>query len=249
MSTPSARRTRCRSSRSPTTSWDGSVTSRPTATRAIGGLVTAVDRRLDDPDPRRMLRSSAYLGGVDLNHYWGNQRWALDAFVTGSLVQGDPAAIAAHPALAGPLLPAARRRALLAGHDPDLAGGLQRGGLADQALGPLARQRHAAGQEPGLRDQRRGLRGLHQPARGGDRHRLRRVPAGPSVPELPGGSCSPPTSGTTTGTGSPSTSGSTRRSGSRTSGRPGSSRTSTRPRATTISRAAARSRSRHPHAS
>ena len=97
---------------------------------AVGGLVTAVDRRLDDPTSPRMLRSSAYVGGVDFNHYWADQRWALDAFLTGSVVRGDPAAIAAHPAHAGPLLPAARRRALLAGHDPDLARGLQRGRLA-----------------------------------------------------------------------------------------------------------------------
>ena len=62
---------------------------------AVGGLVTAVDRRLDDPDLAAMLRSSAYLGGVDLNHYWAGQRWALDAFLTGSVVQGDPAAITA----------------------------------------------------------------------------------------------------------------------------------------------------------
>jgi len=41
-----------------------------------------------------MLRSSAYLGGLDVNWYWANQSWVLDAFVTGSLVRGDPPAIA-----------------------------------------------------------------------------------------------------------------------------------------------------------
>ena len=61
---------------------------------AIGGLLTAVDRRLGDSTLAGLLRSSAYLGGVDFNHYWGNQTWAFDAFVTGSLVRGDPAAIA-----------------------------------------------------------------------------------------------------------------------------------------------------------
>jgi uncharacterized protein DUF5916 len=60
---------------------------------AIGGLFTAVDRRLDDPTLAGMLRSSAYLAGADLNHYWANQGWVFDAFVTGSLVRGDPAAI------------------------------------------------------------------------------------------------------------------------------------------------------------
>jgi hypothetical protein len=62
--------------------------------RAAGALFTAVDRRLDDPTLAGLLRSSAYLGGVDFNRYWANQGWVLDGFVTGSLVRGDPAAIA-----------------------------------------------------------------------------------------------------------------------------------------------------------
>jgi len=62
--------------------------------RAIGGLLTAVDRRLGDATLAGLLRSSAYVGGVDFNHFWGNQGWALDGFVTGSLVRGDTAAIA-----------------------------------------------------------------------------------------------------------------------------------------------------------
>ncbi|HEX3233954.1 MAG TPA: DUF5916 domain-containing protein [Gemmatimonadales bacterium] len=61
--------------------------------RAIGGLFTSVDRRLDDSALAGLLRSSAYLAGVDVNRYWANQGWAFDAFVTGSLVRGDPAAI------------------------------------------------------------------------------------------------------------------------------------------------------------
>jgi len=61
--------------------------------RAIGGLLTAVDRRLDDPTLAGLLHSSAYLGGVDLNRFWGDQSWALDGFLTGSVVRGDPAAI------------------------------------------------------------------------------------------------------------------------------------------------------------
>jgi uncharacterized protein DUF5916 len=61
---------------------------------AMGGLLTAVDRRLDDSALAGLLRSSAYLAGVDLNRYWDNQGWVLDGFVTGSLVRGDPAAIA-----------------------------------------------------------------------------------------------------------------------------------------------------------
>jgi hypothetical protein len=62
--------------------------------RAIGMLLTAVNRRLDDSTLTGMLRSSGYVGGVDFNRYWKNQTWAVDGFVTGSLVRGDPAAIA-----------------------------------------------------------------------------------------------------------------------------------------------------------
>jgi hypothetical protein len=62
--------------------------------RAIGGLLTAVDRRLGDATLAGLLRSSAYVGGVDFNRYWATQSWVLDAFVTGSLVRGDTGAIA-----------------------------------------------------------------------------------------------------------------------------------------------------------
>ena len=154
--------------------------------RAIGALFTAVNRRLDDTTLSGMLRSSGYVAGVDFNRYWGNQTWVFDGFVTGSLVRGDSAAITRTQQHRSPVLSAARCPALLAGLDPDLAGGVQRGRLVDEALRPLAGQRHAAGQEPGLRDQRRGLRGLHQSPRGRHRHRLRGVPPGPAVPELPG---------------------------------------------------------------
>ena len=61
---------------------------------AIGGLFTAVDRRLDDATLAGLLHSSAYVGGVDLNRYWDEQTWVLDAFVTGSLVRGGPEAVA-----------------------------------------------------------------------------------------------------------------------------------------------------------
>jgi Domain of unknown function (DUF5916)/Carbohydrate family 9 binding domain-like len=60
----------------------------------VGGIFTAVDRRLDDPALANLLRKNAYTGGLDLNHFWNDQRWALDASVTGSLLQGTPAAIA-----------------------------------------------------------------------------------------------------------------------------------------------------------
>ena len=62
---------------------------------SIGALATAVNRDLGDPALAGLLRSDAYLGGLDLNHAWQNRRWALDAALTGSRVQGTPAAIAA----------------------------------------------------------------------------------------------------------------------------------------------------------
>ena len=148
---------------------------------AIGGLFTAVDRRLDDPTLEGMLRSSAYLAGADLNHYWANQGWAFDAFVTGSLVRGDPGRDHTDATLVGAILPAPRRRALLAGHDADFVGRLQRRALVDEALGPLARQPHATGQEPGVRDQRRGLRSVHESSCSSHRHRLRHLPTGSRV--------------------------------------------------------------------
>jgi hypothetical protein len=66
----------------------------PDGNSAVGGLLTAVDRRQDDATLAGLLRSSAYLGGLDLDRYWGDQTWGLDAFVTGSLVRGEATAIA-----------------------------------------------------------------------------------------------------------------------------------------------------------
>ena len=61
----------------------------------VGGLATAVNRDLRDPALNSLLRSSAYVGGLDLNHYWGRRRWSLDAMLLGSTVQGDESVIAA----------------------------------------------------------------------------------------------------------------------------------------------------------
>ena len=60
----------------------------------VGALVTAVNRSTDDPLLTDLLRSSAYLGGVDLNHSWGNRMWALDASFAASLLKGSEGAIA-----------------------------------------------------------------------------------------------------------------------------------------------------------
>jgi hypothetical protein len=61
---------------------------------SIGALVTAVNRSLGDSSLASTLRSSAYLGGVDLKHYWDSRRWALDASFASSRIQGSESAIA-----------------------------------------------------------------------------------------------------------------------------------------------------------
>ncbi|MES2124671.1 MAG: DUF5916 domain-containing protein [Gemmatimonadota bacterium] len=61
---------------------------------AVGALLTAVDRSLNDEVLSGALRSSAYLGGLDFTHFWGNRNWALDASIASSLVRGTPDAIA-----------------------------------------------------------------------------------------------------------------------------------------------------------
>ena len=60
---------------------------------AIGTLFTAVNRSMDTPSLENSLRSSAYLAGTDLNHYWGNRTWALDASFAASFLNGSSAAI------------------------------------------------------------------------------------------------------------------------------------------------------------
>ena len=61
---------------------------------AIGTLFTAVNRSMDNPTLEATLRSSAYLAGADLNHYWGNRNWALDASFATSILNGSTGAIA-----------------------------------------------------------------------------------------------------------------------------------------------------------
>jgi len=61
----------------------------------VGSMLTAVNRDLHDPALRNLLRSSAYVGGLDLNHSWKNRDWAFDASLAWSQVQGLPSVIAA----------------------------------------------------------------------------------------------------------------------------------------------------------
>ena len=59
---------------------------------SVGGIVTAVERDLDDAT-RPLLRSSATAGGLDLAHAWGGHGWALDASALWSTVRGSASAI------------------------------------------------------------------------------------------------------------------------------------------------------------
>ena len=61
----------------------------------VGSMLTAVNRDLHDPSLRNLLRSSAYVGGLDLNHSWNNRDWAFDASLAGSQVHGLRSVIAA----------------------------------------------------------------------------------------------------------------------------------------------------------
>jgi hypothetical protein len=59
---------------------------------AIGGIATALDRRIDDTG-LDFLRSSAYVAGVDARHRFGDGRYEGTLYVAGSQVQGSPASV------------------------------------------------------------------------------------------------------------------------------------------------------------
>jgi len=61
----------------------------------VGGMLTATDRSLGDSVLSRLLRRSAYLGGVDFEQSWDKRNWILSGFGAGSFVNGSQAAIAA----------------------------------------------------------------------------------------------------------------------------------------------------------
>src|SRR5262249_38635276 len=60
---------------------------------SVGALVTAVDGDIQAEPIKGVLRSAAYVGGLDCGHGGSNRRWAFDADVTGSRIQGTQAAI------------------------------------------------------------------------------------------------------------------------------------------------------------
>jgi hypothetical protein len=60
-----------------------------------GAMLTATHRDLEDPALASMLRSAAYLGGVDFEHLWGNRGWSLNGYLVGSRIQGARGVITA----------------------------------------------------------------------------------------------------------------------------------------------------------
>ncbi len=56
---------------------------------AIGGIGTAVNRDLGDAAMALEVRSSAYTGGMDFFHEWGNRAWSFTGQVAGSRIAGD----------------------------------------------------------------------------------------------------------------------------------------------------------------
>jgi len=58
----------------------------------IGGMVTAVNRRIDDPEVE-FLHSAAYAGGMDFFHYFGDRDYYLAVNLVGSRVEGSEEAI------------------------------------------------------------------------------------------------------------------------------------------------------------
>lgn len=59
----------------------------------LGGVVTAVERAVDDAGPLGSLPRRAVTAGVDLNHEWDERRWAFDANLAASSIAGSEAAL------------------------------------------------------------------------------------------------------------------------------------------------------------
>jgi hypothetical protein len=62
---------------------------------AVGGFLGAVDRAELAGGLSRLLRKSAYTGGIDFFHQWGQRNWTLSGFGASSHITGDRAAITA----------------------------------------------------------------------------------------------------------------------------------------------------------
>ena len=62
---------------------------------SVGALFGALNRDLDSDGLSAALRSAAYSGGLDFNHQWSRRTFALQGFIAGSHVRGEPGVIAA----------------------------------------------------------------------------------------------------------------------------------------------------------
>ncbi len=60
----------------------------------VGGLATAVHRRLGSLDLASEFRGKAFTGGVDFSHEWADRAWSVSGFIAGSRIAGSAEAIA-----------------------------------------------------------------------------------------------------------------------------------------------------------
>jgi hypothetical protein len=61
---------------------------------SVGAIATGTNRDRSDPELAALLRSQAYLGGIDFNHYMKGRLWSLDGYVLASTIRGTADAIA-----------------------------------------------------------------------------------------------------------------------------------------------------------
>ena len=61
----------------------------------VGGMLTAVNRRLEDTHSESGLASGAYAGGLDLSHYFADRDYRLEMSVFGSRLEGSRESILA----------------------------------------------------------------------------------------------------------------------------------------------------------
>ncbi len=59
----------------------------------VGGMVSAVNRGIDDPALTSLFPSSSYFGGFDFTHAWADREWSLDGMIALSRVTGAAEAI------------------------------------------------------------------------------------------------------------------------------------------------------------
>ncbi|HEX6913548.1 MAG TPA: DUF5916 domain-containing protein [Longimicrobium sp.] len=60
----------------------------------VGGMLTGVHRALGDDALQPLLRSDAYMGGVDFEHSWARRLWTVSGYVAASRVSGSAEAMA-----------------------------------------------------------------------------------------------------------------------------------------------------------